>query len=103
MFAVRIVFGGMTLKHTWIAEIHSELIYLSRKISVPTEKGKTMAEMETKQIISWLRDKADRADNPSWTRMMKNAADRLDELDQKVERLDRQLRGNIFDKEEMNG
>lgn len=36
-----------------------------------------MAEMETKQIISWLRDKADRADNPSWTRMMHTAADRL--------------------------
>lgn len=52
-----------------------------------------MSDMETKQIISWLRDKADRADNPSWTRMMKKAADRLDELDQKVERLDRQLRG----------
>lgn len=37
--------------------------------------------METKQIISWLRDKADRADNPSWTRMMHKAADRLKELD----------------------
>lgn len=37
--------------------------------------------METKQIISWLRDKAVRADNPSWTRMMNMAADRLDELD----------------------
>ena len=62
-----------------------------------------MSDMETKQIISWLRDKADRADNPSWTRMMKKAADRLDELDQKVERLDKALRGNTFDKEEMNG
>lgn len=41
-----------------------------------------MTEMETKQIISWLRDKADRADNPSWTRMMHKAADRLKELDQ---------------------
>lgn len=30
--------------------------------------------METKQIINWLRDKADRADNPSWTRMMHMAA-----------------------------
>lgn len=38
--------------------------------------------METKQIINWLRDKADRADNPSWTRMMHKAADRLKELDQ---------------------
>lgn len=37
--------------------------------------------METKQIISWLRDKADRADHPSWTRMMHMAADRLQELD----------------------
>lgn len=39
--------------------------------------------METKQIISWLRDKADRADNPSWTRMMHKAAKRLEELEQK--------------------
>ena len=38
--------------------------------------------METNQIISWLRDKADRADNPSWTRMMHMAAKRLEELDQ---------------------
>ena len=37
--------------------------------------------METNQIISWLRDKADRADNPSWTRMMHMAAKRLEELD----------------------
>ena len=41
-----------------------------------------MNDMETKQIINWLRDKADRADNPSWTRMMHKAADRLKELDQ---------------------
>ena len=40
-----------------------------------------MIEIENKQIISWLRDKADRADNPSWTRMMHMAADRLQELD----------------------
>ena len=33
--------------------------------------------METTQIISWLRDKADRAQNISWTRMMHTAADRL--------------------------
>lgn len=45
----------------------------------PSVKGNPM---ETKQIISWLRDKADRADNPSWTRMMHIAADRLKELDQ---------------------
>jgi hypothetical protein len=38
--------------------------------------------METQQIINWLRDKACRADNPSWTRMMNKAADRLKELDQ---------------------
>ena len=37
--------------------------------------------METCQIISWLRDKADRADSTSWTRMMLMAADRLQELD----------------------
>ena len=33
--------------------------------------------METQQIINWLRDKADRAANLSWTRMMHTAADRL--------------------------
>lgn len=38
--------------------------------------------METNQIISWLRDKACRAENQSWTRMMNKAADRLRELDQ---------------------
>ena len=38
--------------------------------------------METDLIIRWLRDKADRAENPSWTRMMNKAADRLKELDQ---------------------
>lgn len=37
--------------------------------------------METKQLISWLRDKADRAHDQSWTRMMHKAADRLKELD----------------------
>ena len=36
---------------------------------------------ETKQIIYWLRDKACRADDPSWTRMLNKAADRLTELD----------------------
>ena len=39
--------------------------------------------METQQIINWLRDKADRADHPSWTRMMHKAAKRLEELDEK--------------------
>ena len=37
--------------------------------------------MKTSQIINWLRDKADRADSPSWTRMMHLAADRLRGLD----------------------
>ena len=41
-----------------------------------------MNYMETKQIINWLRDKAARAENPSWTRMMNKAAKRLEELDQ---------------------
>ena len=41
-----------------------------------------MSNMETKQIINWLMDKADRAENPSWTRMMKKAAKRLKELDE---------------------
>lgn len=36
--------------------------------------------METYQIISWLRDKAVRADHPSWERMMMMAAKRLEEL-----------------------
>lgn len=43
--------------------------------------------METKQIISWLRDKADRADHPSWTRMMHMAADRLQELDREADEI----------------
>lgn len=41
--------------------------------------------METYQIISWLRDKADRADNPSWTRMMHTAADHLLRLEYRLE------------------
>ena len=50
--------------------------------------------METKQIINWLRDKADRGPNHSWTRMLNMAADRLEELDKpKVE-------VNFYDKEE---
>lgn len=40
--------------------------------------------METKQIINWLRDKADRGPNHSWTRMLNMAADRLDELEQRL-------------------
>ena len=39
--------------------------------------------MGTKQIVNWLRDKAVRAHDVSWTRMMHLAADRLTELDQK--------------------
>lgn len=41
--------------------------------------------METYQIISWLRDKAVRADHPSWERMMMMAAKRLEELDKPKE------------------
>ena len=41
--------------------------------------------METNQIIAWLRDKADRADNLSWTRMMHTAADRLWVLEHRLE------------------
>ena len=53
-----------------------------------------MANMETQQIIDWLRDKAVRADNHSWQRMMSMAADRLAELDRpKVE-------VSFYDKEE---
>ena len=37
--------------------------------------------METNLIVSWLRDKADRAPDLSWTRMMHAAAERLRELD----------------------
>lgn len=38
--------------------------------------------METKQIISWLRDHAKEAD-PTWRRVMLAAAERLNELDEK--------------------
>ena len=44
-----------------------------------------MIEIENKQIVSWLRDKAVRADDPSWTRMMNMAADRLQELDREYD------------------
>lgn len=37
--------------------------------------------METVRIISWLRDKANRAEDLSWQRMMKIAADRLEKLE----------------------
>lgn len=39
--------------------------------------------METKQIISWLLDKAARAQDHSYARMLNMAAKRLQELDQK--------------------
>lgn len=38
--------------------------------------------METKQIISWLLDKADRVEDQSADRIMRQAAERLRELDQ---------------------
>ena len=41
--------------------------------------------METHQIVSWLRGKACRADNPSWTRMMHTAADHLLRLEHRLE------------------
>ena len=41
-----------------------------------------MSEMETKQIISWLYDKAARAQDHSYARMLNIAAKRLKELDQ---------------------
>ena len=51
--------------------------------------------METKQIISWLCDKADRAENPSWTRMMHLAADRLKELDQAMQNVTQDVTQNV--------
>lgn len=41
--------------------------------------------METKEIVSWLRDKACRADNPSWTRMMHTAADHIMRLEHRLQ------------------
>ena len=41
-----------------------------------------MDHMETKQIISWLLDKAARAQDHSYARMLNQAAMRLKELDQ---------------------
>ena len=40
--------------------------------------------METFKIISWLRDKVARAEDLSWQRMLKVAADRLEELVRKT-------------------
>lgn len=41
--------------------------------------------METKQIINSLRDKADRAADLSWARIMHTAADRLWVLEHRLE------------------
>ena len=38
-----------------------------------------MPRIETSQLVSWLRDKAGRAPDLSWLRMMSAAADRLEE------------------------
>lgn len=37
-----------------------------------------MPKIETSQLVSWLRDKAGRAPDLSWTRMMSACADRLE-------------------------
>lgn len=55
-----------------------------------------ITDMETKQIINWLRDKADRADHPSWTRMMNIAAKRLHDLSTENEKLKQKV--NELDK-----
>ena len=44
-----------------------------------------MSNMETKQIVNWLRDKAVRADNHSWQRMMMMAAPRLEQQEKLLE------------------
>lgn len=51
--------------------------------------------VETGQIIRWLRDHAKEAPHPSWSRMIKAAADRLEKLSTKVE-------VNIYDREEIH-
>ena len=40
--------------------------------------------METKEIVNWLRDKACRADSPSWTRVMHTAADHIMRLEYRL-------------------
>lgn len=47
--------------------------------------------METKQTINWLRDKADRAPNLSWTRMLHKAAKQMAELLEENEALKKQV------------
>lgn len=41
--------------------------------------------METNEIVNWLRDKACRADNPSWTRVMHTAADHIMRLEHRLQ------------------
>ena len=45
-----------------------------------------MPRIETSQLVSWLRDKAGRAPDLSWTRMMHAAADRLEEQNHTIGR-----------------
>ena len=52
LFVARIVSGGMTLKHTWIAGIRLALTCLSLTISAPTEKGEPMANNEAIEVIT---------------------------------------------------
>lgn len=47
--------------------------------------------METKEIVNWLRDKACRADNPSWTRVMHTAADHIMRLEYRLQQLNAEL------------
>ena len=41
--------------------------------------------METKEIVNWLRDKACRAYDPSWTRVMHTAADHIMRLEHRLQ------------------
>lgn len=52
--------------------------------------------METKQIINWLRDKAARAEELSWQRMLKTAADWLAELDVADNNVRRKTNGDMI-------
>ena len=47
--------------------------------------------METKEIVNWLRDKACRADNPSWTRVMHTAADHIIRLEYRLQQSNAEL------------
>ena len=57
--------------------------------------------METQQTINWLRDKACRADNLSWTRMMNIAAKMIHELSTENDKLKQRL--NELDKPKKTG